>query len=69
MDDYLAKPIQARALVKALENYLTKSQSLPPANVRIAATGDESSTPCRFGSGGHGPRVGLGLSGIGAAGN
>jgi two-component system, sensor histidine kinase and response regulator len=29
MDDYLAKPIQAQALVKALENYLTNSQSLP----------------------------------------
>jgi two-component system, sensor histidine kinase and response regulator len=32
MDDYLAKPIQARALVKALENYLMNSESLPPAN-------------------------------------
>jgi two-component system sensor histidine kinase/response regulator len=33
MDDHLAKPIQARALVKALENYLTNSsQSLPPSN-------------------------------------
>jgi two-component system sensor histidine kinase/response regulator len=31
MDDYLAKPIQARALVLALERCVTRLESLPPA--------------------------------------
>jgi two-component system, sensor histidine kinase and response regulator len=37
MDDYLAKPIQARALVKALENYLTNSQPPAPVNSQLLA--------------------------------
>ena len=45
MDDYLAKPIQARALVKALENYLMNSQSPPTMNSQPLPPANSQSLP------------------------